>query len=99
VSFASQATTLLLNYLTIPSITFKAKIRLTVENLRISIFRTNLFNYLYVCNFQELEQYCFDFFLKNQKVVMQTENWITQLDLDTKIMFITDANKFFTSCF
>jgi len=46
-----------------------------------------------------LEQYCFDFFLKNQEIVMQTENWITQLDLETKIKFLTRANRFFTSCF
>jgi len=49
-------------------------------------------------NFQELEEYCFNFFLKNQTDVMQAESF-TQLDINTKIMFITKANNFFISHF
>jgi len=41
-----------------------------------------------------LENYCFEFFLKNKTDVMQTENF-KQLDIYTRIMYMSKANNFF----
>jgi len=63
------------------------------------LYYVYLFIYLYLYhNFQELEEYCFDFFLKNQTAVMQTERF-KQLDINIKLKFMIKTNNFFRSIF